>query len=54
MGEESTWQAVFLIPKGEGDCRIISVVEVMWMMMTFIMNFRFTASIAFHDVLHSL
>ena len=28
--EESTWQAVVLIPKGKGDYRGICLVEVMW------------------------
>ena len=30
LAEESTWQAVVLIPKGKGDYRGIGLVEVMW------------------------
>ena len=30
MTEEVPWQAVVLIPKGEGDYRGIGLVEVMW------------------------
>ena len=30
LAEDSTWQAVVLIPKGKGDYRGIRLVEVMW------------------------
>ena len=30
LEEDSTWQAVVLIPKGKGDYRGIRLVEVMW------------------------
>ena len=52
LAEESTWQAVVLIPKGEGDYRGIGIVEVMWKVVAVILNGRFTSSITFHDVLH--
>ena len=48
LAEESTWQAVVLIPKGKGDYRGISLVEVMWKVVAVILNRRFTSSITFH------
>ena len=50
--DDSTWQAVVLIPKGGGDYRGICLVEVVWKVVAVIPNFQFTASINFHDVLH--
>ena len=52
LAEESTWQAVVLIPKGKGDYRGIGLVKVMWKVVAVILNRRFTSSITFHDVLH--
>ena len=52
LAEEVTWQAVVLIPKGKGDYRGIGLVEVMWKVVTVILNCRLTSSITFHDVLH--
>ena len=52
MEDESTWQAVVLIPKGKGEYRGIGLVEVMWKVVAVILNRRFTSSITFHDVLH--
>ena len=52
MGEESTWQAVVLIPKGEKDYRGIILVEVIWKVVAVILNRRFRSSIAYHDNLH--
>ena len=52
MAEESTRQAVVLIPKGKGDYRGIGLVEVMWKLVVVILNRRFTSSITFHDVFH--
>ena len=46
------WQAVFLIPKGKGDCRDIGHVEVMWNVVAEILNRRTAASITYHDFLH--
>ena len=42
LAEESTWQAVVLIPKGKGDYRGIGLVEVMWKIMAVILNRRLT------------
>ena len=52
MAEETTWQAVVLIPKGEKDYRGIGLVEVMWKIGAVILNCRFTSSIIYHDALH--
>ena len=52
LAEESTWQAVVLIPKGKGDYRGIGLVEVMWKVVAVILNCRLTSPITFHDVLH--
>ena len=45
LAEESTWQAVVLIPKGGKYYRGIGLVEVMWKVMAVILNRRF---ITFH------
>ena len=50
--EEAMWQAVVLIPNGENDYRGIGLVEVMWKVVTEILNCWLTASIAFHEFLH--
>ena len=52
LTEETTWQAVVLIPKGEGYYWGIGLVEVMWKVVAVILNRRFTSSIIFQDVLH--
>ena len=53
MAEETTWQAVFLIPKGKKDYRGIGLVEVMWKVVAVILNRHFTSSITYHDALDS-
>ena len=45
LAEESTWQAVVLIPKGEKDYRGIGLMEGMWKVVTVILNRCFTYSI---------
>ena len=52
MVEEAMWQAVVLIPKNKGDCHGIGLVWVMWKVGTEILNFRLTASITYHNLLH--
>ena len=52
LAEEVTWQAVVLSPKGKKDYRGIGLVEVMWQLVSEILNFRLTASITFHDFLY--
>ena len=54
LAEETTWQAVVLIPKGEKYYRGINLVEVMWKVVAVILNRRFTSSITYHDALHGL
>ena len=50
--EEVNRNAVVLIPEGGVDYHGISLVEVVWKFVAVIINFCFTTSIAFHDVLH--
>ena len=38
LAEESTWQALVLIPKGKGDYRGIGLVEVMWKVVAVVLN----------------
>ena len=52
LAEETTWQAVVLIPKGKKDYRGIGLVEVMWKVVAVILNRRFTSSITYHDSPH--
>ena len=52
LAEESTWQAVVFIPKGEKDYLGIGLVEVMWKVVAVILNRRFTSSITSHNVFH--
>ena len=54
MAEEYMWQAVVLIPKGGGDYRGIGLVEVVWKVVTLILNSQFTTSTTLHNVLHGL
>ena len=42
-----------LIPKGNGYFHGISLVEVLWKMVTGILNFFLVGNIQFHDTLHS-
>ena len=50
--EESTWQAVVLIPKGKKYYRGIGIMEFMWKVVADILNRRLTASITFDAFLH--
>ena len=50
--EEAMWQAVVLIPKGKGVYHDIVLVKVMWKVVAAILNFRLTASITYHKLLH--
>ena len=52
LAEEAMWQAVVIIPKGKGDYRGISLMEVMCKVVEEILNFRLTSSITYHDLLH--
>ena len=52
MLEEAKWQAVVLINKGGGYYHGIRLVEVVWKVVTVILNLLFKASIAFHNFLH--
>ena len=50
--DETTWQAVILIPKGIGYYRGIGLVEVTWKVVEDILNLRIAASINLHNLLH--
>ena len=52
LTEEATWKAVVLISKGVITYRSIGLVEVVWKAVMVVLNFRFTASITYHDFLH--
>ena len=54
LSEESTCQAVVLIPKGNGDYCGIDLVEVVWKVVVTILNFRLSDSITYHEFLHGL
>ena len=43
--EESMWQAVVLIPKGKVDSCGIGLMEVVWKILSVILNHQITASI---------
>ena len=52
LEEEFTWQAVVIIPKGGGDYQGIVLLEVVWKVVTVILNRHLTNPIAFHNVFH--
>ena len=52
MVEEAMWHAVVMITKGGRDYHGIVLLEVVWKVVTAIINCRFTVSIYLHDVLH--
>ena len=52
MAQESTWKAVVLLPKGEGEYYGIVLVEVVWKAVMVMINFCLTTYITFHGVLH--
>ena len=52
LAEEARWQAVVLLTKGGKYYCGIGHVEVMWKVVTAILNRRLTVSITFHDFLH--
>ena len=43
---------VVLIPKGNGEFRVIMLVEVLWKVLLVDINWRIGATLQFHDVLH--
>ena len=40
LAEEATWQAMVMIPKGNGEFRVIGLVEVVWKILTLIIYRR--------------
>ena len=47
-----TWQTVVLLPKGNGEFREISLVEVLWKTVSGAINHRIVAEIIYHDIIH--
>ena len=52
LEQESSWQVVVIITKGRRDYYGIGLVQVVWNVVTIILNLCLTTSIDFHDVLH--
>ena len=52
LTEECTWRTIVLIPKGNSNFCGIRLVEVLWKIVTGILNCRLTTAIQFHDTLH--
>ena len=50
--DEAMCQGVVMIPKERWDYCCIGLVKVVWKVVAVILNRRFAASVAFHDVLH--
>ena len=50
--QEAAWKAVVLITKEGGEYHSIGLMEVIWKVVTVILNCRFTAAITYHDSLH--
>ena len=49
---ECAWQTVVVFPKGNGKFRGISLVEVIWKALPWVMNRWIGASVQFHNLLH--
>ena len=52
MSAELTWTTMILLPKGKGEYRRIRLVEVIWKMISTIINSRLRMFILIHDSLH--
>ena len=52
MPAEMCWSILAVIPKGAGEYRGIGLQEVLWKVVSSIINARLQASINFHDSLH--
>ena len=46
------WSTMVLLPKGSGGFRGIGLLEIVWKLITSIMNGRIMAEVKFHDALH--
>ena len=45
---------IILLPKGNGEFRVIGIIEVIWNTASGMINLHIWAKIIYHDVLHSL
>ena len=52
LPEELIWTTMILLPKEKDKYRVIVFVEVIWKMITTIINNRLRTSISLHDHLH--
>ena len=52
LAEEAMWQVVVLITKDKKDYCVIRLGELMWKLVTAILNCWLIASITFHNFLH--
>ena len=52
LTEEGMCQTVVLIPMRKGDYHGIGLMEVVWKLVTAILNLRLTASITYHEFVH--
>ena len=52
ISAELIWTTMILLPKGKGEYRGISLVEVIWKMISTIINIRLRMFILIHDSLH--
>ena len=50
--EDTTWQALLIIPQEGGEYHGIVPIELVWKAVAVILNFRFTASTTYHESLH--
>ena len=53
LPEEVTWETMVLLPKGEGGCWGIRMVEVAFKAFIAVLNLRLKRGVEIHDSLHS-
>ena len=51
---ECTWQMVLLSPKGNRNFQVVGLVEVIWKMVSVIINREIGTVVWFHEILHGL
>ena len=53
LATECTWATFIILTKGSGNYRIIGLIEVIWKVISIMVNRRLVDLIEFHDVLHN-